>query len=131
MSSSDDSTWRLLNSQGRMTTFDKEFKTETVSAIILNPVLENKFSQYHVCYYLPNEKVIFCYGNPYSAESDSKNAKPRDKVLYELIKSRNLTVEKIVFSAAYVDNAPLFMPFEEFEKRVLNTDFSIYKKWEK
>jgi hypothetical protein len=30
-----------------------------------------------------------------------------------------------------MDGAPLFMPFNEFETRVLNTDFSIYKKWEK
>ena len=39
--------------------------------------------------------------------------------------------EKIVYFAAYMNNAPIFMPFEEFEKRVLSTDFSIYKKWEK
>ncbi len=124
----EDSTWTALRSQRLITTFETDLMTDDVSAFILNPKLENEVSQHYVCYYLPKERVIYYYGNPYSAQSDSKNARPREKKLYELIKSRNLKVEKIVYSAAYTDNAPLVMPLDEFERRIENTDFKIYEK---
>lgn len=124
---SKDTTGRQLHRAGRITTFDKDFKTNTLLAIILNPALENVSSSYIACYFLPIEKVVYFYENPYNAQADSKNARPREKLLYDLIKQRKLSVEKIVYSGAYMDNAPLFMSFNDFEKRILNTDFTIYK----
>jgi hypothetical protein len=131
MNSAEDSTWHQLRSKGQINTFDREFQIGNVAAIVLNPFIEDNFSQYYTCYYLPEDKVLYYHGNPYSAQSHSKNAGPREKVLYDLIKNRNLAVEKIVFSGAYLNNAPLFMSFDEFERRIQNTDFTIYKKREK
>ena len=127
--SMDYSILKAETASGLLKTFSEEFRTKKVHALVIAHATDNSSGQMRVSYYLPNQKVIYFLGNGYSAKS--KNAYPDEKLLYELIKSRNLTVEKIIFSAAYMDNAPLFMPFEEFEKRVLNTDFSIYKKWEK
>ena len=122
--------WQAASSAGSLTAFTDEFKTENVMALILNPSLDKGKDQIIVSYYLPAEKVIYFNGNPYSAGENSKNASLREKLLYELIKKRQLPVERIIYSGAYMDNAPLFMPFDEFEKRIKNTDFSIYKKWE-
>jgi len=124
--SKDYSILKAETASGLLRTFSEEFQTKTLHALVITHAADNSSGQMRVSYYLPHQKVIYFLGNGYSAKS--KNAYPDEKVLYELIKSRNLKVEKIIFSAAYMDNAPLFMPFEEFEKRVLNTDFSIYKK---
>jgi len=122
--------WLTASSAGLLTAFTDEFKTENVTALILNPSLNKDKDQIIVSYYLPAEKVIYFNGNPYYAGANGKNASLGEKLLYELIEKRQLPVEKIVYSGAYMDNAPLFMPFNEFEKRIKNTDFSIYKKWE-
>lgn len=113
---------------GLLTTFDKEFKTESVEVIILNPVRNDDLESIYVNYYLPKERTIFLYGNPYSADSTAKNAKPGEKILYDQIKQKSLKVGRLVFSEAYLDNAPLFMTFQDFETRIKNTDFSIYDK---
>lgn len=122
--------WRTASSVGLLTTFDNEFQDKNILALILNPLLNTGKDQLIVSYYLPAEKVVYFNGNPYSAGVDSKNASLSEKLLYDLIEKRHLPVERIIYSGAYMDNAPLFMPFDEFEKRIKNTDFSIYKKWE-
>jgi hypothetical protein len=127
----EDSTWEVLRSQNLITSFDKEFQTEGVTALILNPVLARGVSSYVVAYYFTEEKVIYLNGNPYSADSSSKNANSWEKKLYERIKGSKLSVDKIVYTKAWMDNAPLFMSIEAFEQRILNSDFSTLKSWEK
>ncbi|GLU50937.1 hypothetical protein Dfri01_03980 [Dyadobacter frigoris] len=108
---------------GLLMTFDKEFQTESVETLILNPVRNDDFESIYVDYYLPKERTIFLYGNPYSADSSTKSATPREKILYDLIKKRSLKVDQLVYSGAYLNNAPLFMTFKDFETRIKNTDF--------
>jgi hypothetical protein len=123
----EDSVFTVARASGLLNTFDKDFQIEDLHVLVLNSNAKNESEEYIVSYYLPDEKIIYFQGNPYSANKKDKNAHPREKLLYDLIKQRNLSVEKIVYSGAYIDNAPLFMSFNDFEKRILNTDFTIYK----
>ena len=109
-----------MHDAGLLTTFDKEFQKDDVQALMLN----RGFTW--TCYYLPADKVIYFSGTAYPAVG-AENAAPYEKWIYDLIKDKNLNVEKLVHSGAFTDNAPLFMSFQEFEKRILKTNFSIYE----
>ena len=124
----EDSIRASVRTKGLFITFDKEFQNEFLTAIILNPVREHVEENILVSYYLPGEKVIYYNGNPYGASNSTKNALPSEKLLYDIIKNKSLNVDKIIYSGSYLDNAPLFMSYEEFEKRVKNTDFSEYDR---
>lgn len=130
-SPTDDSIRIAVRAQGLFTTFEKEFQKDSVIALILNPVRDYENDNIWVTYYLPNQKTLYYDGNAYSANNSSQNALPREKLLYDIIRNRSLSVEKIVYSKSYLDNAPLFMTFQDFETRIKNTDFSIYEKEKK
>ncbi|MBE9466115.1 hypothetical protein ACFP1I_29835 [Dyadobacter subterraneus] len=117
-----------VRKKGLFTTFDREFQNDSVKALILNPKRDQANDNIWVSYYLPNEKIVYLDGNPYSADSSSKNVRPGEKLLYDIIQSKSLKVERIVYSGAYINNAPLFMTFQDFETRIKNTDSSIYNK---
>lgn len=124
----EDSVRQLLYKEGLLTTFDAGFKNDDVEALILNPTRKDESGSIWVAYYLPNDKSIFTYGIPFGADSSSRKAIPKDRMLHELVLKRSLSVDKIIYSGSYLDNAPLFMSYEEFEKRVKNTDFSEYDR---
>ena len=115
-----DSLRNKMHDAGLLTTFDKEFQKDDVQALMLN----RGFTW--TCYYLPADKVIYFSGTAYPAVG-AENAAPYEKWIYDHIKDKKLNVEKLVYSGAFTDNAPLFMYFQEFEKRILGTDFSIYE----
>lgn len=115
-----DSIRNKMHDAGLLTTFDKEFQKDDVQALLLNRGFTWTY------YYLPADKVIYFSGSAYPAVG-GENATPYEKLIYDLIKDKNLNVEKLVHSGAFTDNAPLFMSFQEFEKRILGTDFSIYE----
>ena len=117
-----------VRSQGLLTSFDKESQNGEVAILILNPIRDYENDNIWVSYYLPKEKIIYFDGNPYSAQSSSKNARKTEKLIYDIIKHKSLNIEKIVYSGAYLENAPLFMTFKDFETRIKNTDFSIYDR---
>lgn len=121
-----DSTWKEAVSKRLIITFEKEFSSENIKSLILNSEIKKEDDQINVSYYLPSDKTVYFVGNPYRADSSSKNAGPSEKLLYDLIKRRSLNVDKIFYSESYMDNAPLFMNFKDFENRIKNTDFSIY-----
>lgn len=127
----EDSIRQALNQKGLLTVLDAELKVDNVISYIFDPVRENRFESIPVVYYLTKEKVIYFNGNAYSADNSGKNAYPKENLLYDLIKNRSLEVNKIVYSGAFMDNAPLFMTFQDFENRIKNTDFSIYEKEKK
>lgn len=124
----EDSTRQVLRKEGLFTTFDADFKTADVETLILNPVRKDEFESIWVAYYLPKDRAIFINGTPFHAGSSSGEASKLDKMLYELASKRSLSIEKIIYSGSYLDNAPLFMSYEKFEKRVKNTDFSKYDR---
>ncbi|MEO6686646.1 MAG: hypothetical protein ABIN24_11800, partial [Dyadobacter sp.] len=99
------------------------------AALILNPIRDYENDNIWVAYYLPNEKVVYLDANPYSADKNSINVRPSEKLLYDIIKSRALKVEKIIFTGAYMNNAPLFMKFEDFDNRIKKMDLSAFEKW--
>ncbi|WP_159468608.1 hypothetical protein [Dyadobacter sp. 3J3] len=127
----EDSMRIAVRSEGLLTTFDKEFQNEGVAALILNPIRDYENDNIWVAYYLPNEKVVYLDANPYSADKNSINVRPSEKLLYDIIKSRALKVEKIIFTGAYMNNAPLFMKFEDFDDRIKKMDLSAFEKWKK
>ncbi len=92
------------------------------------------FSGFHLKAQLPKvkdllkEKIIYLDANRYIADNSGKNAHSSEKFLYDIIKKRSLNIEKIIYSGAYLNNAPLFMTFQDFENRIKNTDFSIYNR---
>lgn len=124
----EDSTRQVLRKEGLLTTFDVDFKTADVEALILNPTRKDESGSIWVAYYLPKDRAIFINGTPFHAGNSSGEASKLDKMLHELVSKRSLSVEKIIYSGSYLDNAPLFMFYEEFEKRVKSTDFSKYDR---
>lgn len=124
----EDSVRKAARANGLLNTFDQEFHNESVAALILNPDRKQEYDNIWVAYYLPKEKVIYTYGNPYSASNSTKKAIPLEKLLYDMIRDRSLDVRKIVYSESYIDDAPLFMTYEDFEKRIKETDFSVYDR---
>lgn len=125
--SGEDSIWKELRLKKVVTTFEKEFEIDGVSVLSMMPIFPDELSNQVVSYYFIEEKLIYLYGNPYSADLSSKNASLWEKRLYDRIKESKISVDKIVYSGAYMDNAPLVMSFEVFENRISTSDFSINK----
>lgn len=127
LSPKEDSIWRAASSAGLLTTFDKEFENENLKVFVLSRYTGKPYQFLFVWYYLPKEKVVYLRGNPYSAEKEKQNASLREKQVYDRIISGEIAADKIVYSGAYLDDAPVFMTFQDFEKRIKNTDFSVSK----
>lgn len=118
-----DSTWKAKKALGALVTFDKNFQRNAIEAYIVDTPEQGRLI---VCYYLPGEKRVYYSGNPYQAFVTAKNATIEEKWLFDFLSAKNLKVEKIIFSEAYVAGSPLEMSFDELEKRVKSTDFSEY-----
>ena len=103
-------------------TFDQDFETETEKVLILNPDANPENSSIWVAYYLKKENAVYIEGYyPHQIENKEKWVAPGEKALLKLIEDKALEVEKIIFSGSFVDNAPLFMTYADFENRVKNS----------
>ncbi|MCF2445917.1 hypothetical protein L0657_18290 [Dyadobacter sp. CY345] len=118
----EDSVQVAVRARGLLTTFDQDFETETEKAFILNPSANQEHNNIWVAYYLKNNKVIYLEGYAHkNLKNENNTVAPGEIALMKLIQSKSLDVEKIVFSKSFTDDAPLFVTFAEFEKRVKNS----------
>lgn len=118
--------WANALKNSKITTFDKEFESNSIIGIILNIDSSSESDALDVAYYLPKEKLVYVNGRQY--QSGMQKALKIDKQLSEAILSRKIKVDRIIYSEAYNSTTPLFESYKDFENRIKNTDFSIYNK---
>ncbi|SEJ12908.1 hypothetical protein SAMN04487995_3366 [Dyadobacter koreensis] len=117
----EDSMKIAVHEKALLKTFDQDFETQTEKVFILNPGADPEQSGIRVAYYLEKEHVVYLEGYyPHQNKNKEKWIAPGEKALLKLIENKALEVEKIIFSGSFVDNAPLFMTYADFENRVKN-----------
>jgi len=118
----EDSMKIAVHEKALLKNFDQDFETQTEKVFILNPGADPEQSSIWVAYYLEKEHAVYVEGYyPHQIENKEKWVAPGEKALLKLIEDKALEVEKIIFSGSFVDNAPLFMTYADFENRVKNS----------